>query len=80
MLLSDVGGFPEIAAAGAAELFPSGDVVALRGALQRLLADAPTRERLAAGAATAARDLYDWDRIAALHLELYSKLIGGGSR
>jgi len=80
MLLSDVGGFPEIAAAGAAELFPSGDAVTLRAALQRLLADAPARERLADGAAAATRDLYDWDRIAALHLELYAKLIGGGAR
>ena len=80
MLLSDVGGFPEIAAAGAAELVPSGDAAALRGALQRLLADASARERLASGAASAARDLYDWDRVAALHLELYSKLIGGAAR
>lgn len=80
MLLSDVGGFPEIAAAGAAELVPSGDAPALRSALQRLLADAPARQRLAAGAATAARELYDWDRVAALHLELYTKLIGGRSR
>ena len=80
MLLSDVGGFPEIAAAGAAELVPSGDAAALRSALQRLLDDAPARQSLAAGAATAARGLYDWDRVAALHLELYTKLIGGRSR
>ena len=51
--------------------------MALRAALERLLADAPARERLAAGAVTAARDRYDWDRVAALHLELYAKLIGG---
>ncbi len=80
MLLSDVGGFPEIAAAGAAELVPAGDVAALSAALQRLLADDAARQRLAQGAAAAARDLYDWDRVAALHLELYSKLIGGGGR
>jgi len=80
MLLSDVGGFPEIAAAGAAELVPAGDAAALRTQAQALLSDAAARQRLAAGAATAARDLYDWDRVAALHLELYSKLIGGGAR
>jgi len=80
MLLSDVGGFPEVAAAGAAELFPSGDAEALRSSLQRLLSDARAREKLAQGALAAARDLYDWDRVAALHLELYSSLIGGGSR
>lgn len=80
MLLSDVGGFPEIAAAGAAELVPSGDAAALRSALQRLLADDDARHRLAQGAVAAASDLYDWDRVAALHLELYSKLLGGGAR
>ena len=80
MLLSDVGGFPEIAAAGAAELVPPGDVSALSGALQRLLADDAGRSRLAEGAVSAARDLYDWDRVAAMHLELYSELIGGGTR
>jgi hypothetical protein len=48
--------------------------------LDERIADAPARERLAAGAVTAARDLYDWDRVAALHLELYAKLIGGGAR
>ena len=42
-VLSDVGGFPEVAAAGAAELVPPGDAAALRAALARLLADAARR-------------------------------------
>ena len=39
LLLSDVGGFPEVAATGAARTVPAGDSVALRAALQELLAD-----------------------------------------
>ena len=39
LLLSDVGGFPEVAATGAARLFPAGDAGALRDALRELLDD-----------------------------------------
>src|SRR5262249_9703518 len=39
LLLSAVGGFPEVAASGAAELVPPGDPAALHAALARLLAD-----------------------------------------
>ena len=39
LLLSDVGGFPEVAATGAARTFPAGDVGALRDALSELLGD-----------------------------------------
>ena len=39
LLLSDVGGFPEVAEGGAARCFPAGDAHALREALGELLAD-----------------------------------------
>jgi glycosyltransferase involved in cell wall biosynthesis len=74
LVLSAVGGFPEVAAAGAAELVPPGDAAALRAALVRLLADAPARERLAAGARRAATERYGWDAIARRHLDLYARL------
>ena len=74
LVLSAVGGFPEVAAAGAAELVPPGDADALRAALQRLLADPAARERLAAGARRAAHERYGWDAIARRHLELYARL------
>ena len=45
LLLSDVGAFPELAATGAARVFPAGRPEALRDALQELLADAAGRER-----------------------------------
>ena len=39
LLLSDVGGFPEMAATGAARTFPAGDAAALHEALRELLGD-----------------------------------------
>jgi glycosyltransferase involved in cell wall biosynthesis len=76
LLLSAVGGFPELAAAGAAQLVPPGDPQALHGALGALLADPDARERLAAGARAAASERYGWDAIAGRHLELYRTLAG----
>src|SRR5206468_9258717 len=51
LLLTAVGGFPEVAATGAAELVAPGDAAALHDAIARLLADPAARERLAAAAA-----------------------------
>jgi glycosyltransferase involved in cell wall biosynthesis len=76
LLLSAVGGFPEVAAEGAAELVPPGDPAALHDALKRLLADPAARERLAAGARRAAAERYGWDAIARAHLDLYARLRG----
>jgi glycosyltransferase involved in cell wall biosynthesis len=75
LLLSAVGGFPEVAATGAAELVPPGDAAALHTALIRLLADPAARERLAAAARTAAAGPYAWDAIAERHLALYRALV-----
>ncbi|MDX6689129.1 MAG: hypothetical protein QOG15_586 [Solirubrobacteraceae bacterium] len=74
LLLSAVGGFPEIAAAGAAALAEPGNPVALASALRRLLDDAGERAQLAAGARRAAAGQYSWDEVAARHLELYASL------
>lgn len=76
LLLSAVGGFPEVAATGAAELVPPGDPAALHTALTALLADPAARERLATAARTAAAGPYAWDAIAAQHLALYETLRG----
>ena len=76
LLLSDVGGFPEVAATGAARLVPAGDASALAAALGDLVADPAARDRLAAASAAAgAQDgPYGWDRIARAHLDLYRSL------
>ena len=64
LVLSAVGGFPEVAESGAAELVPPGDAAALHATLARLLGDAGARERLAAASAAAARERYAWEPIA----------------
>jgi glycosyltransferase involved in cell wall biosynthesis len=74
LVLSDVGGFPEVAAAGAATLVAPGDPAALADELTRLLGDRAARQRLAAGARAAAAGPYSWDAIAARHLALYGAL------
>jgi glycosyltransferase involved in cell wall biosynthesis len=73
-VLSDVGGFAEVAATGAAELVPTGDTEALRAALVRLIDDPDRRERLAAAARAAARDRYSWSAAATTTLALYRTL------
>lgn len=74
LLLTDVGGFGEIAAAGAAELVAPGDPAALHTALEALLADPDRRATLALAATHAAQTTYAWDAIAQRHLALYGML------
>jgi glycosyltransferase involved in cell wall biosynthesis len=74
LVLSAVGGFPEVAASGAAQLVPPEDPAALAQALAELIADPPARERLAAAAREAAAGPYSWDAIARQTLTLYEEL------
>jgi len=78
LVVSNVGGFPEIAAAGAAALVEPGDAEALAARLRRLLDDPGERVTLAAGARRAAAGPYSWDAIATSHRTLYESLIGDG--
>jgi glycosyltransferase involved in cell wall biosynthesis len=77
LLLSDVGGFPEIAAAGAARTFPAGDVVALRDALRELLSDRAARARMSERSLELAAGRYSWSEVGRATLELYRRLLGG---
>jgi glycosyltransferase involved in cell wall biosynthesis len=68
------GALPALTDGVGAILVPPADPAALAAALGRLAGDAPHRARLAAGAlALAAR--FDWDTIAATHLDLYRALM-----
>jgi len=80
LLLSAVGGFPEVAGHGAAALVAPGDPLALAQGLRRLVGDGDARARLAAGARAAAAGPYSWDAIAAAHLELYESLTAPPAR
>ena len=79
MLLSDVGGFPELAATGAARTFPAGDAAALHMALTELLADPNARAAMSEMARTAAAGPYSWEKIALQTLGLYGSLLGKGA-
>ncbi len=75
LVLSAVGGFPEVAEAGAARLVPPGDTAALASALSELSADEAARAELAAAAARAAAGPFSWDEAARRTLDLYRELI-----
>jgi glycosyltransferase involved in cell wall biosynthesis len=77
LLLTDVGGFPEIAATGAARTVPAGGPAALHDALRELLADPAARAELAANARAAAAGPYSWQQIAREHVRLYEQLSEG---
>jgi glycosyltransferase involved in cell wall biosynthesis len=76
MVLSAVGGFPELASQhGAARIVPPDQPAALAQALGELLADEAARAGLASAARRAAEAPYSWDRVAARTLGLYRELL-----
>jgi glycosyltransferase involved in cell wall biosynthesis len=77
LLLSDVGGFGEIAVRGAARAVPPGDPIALRTALRELLDDPHALAELTLRAGELARGQYAWDPIARRTLALYEQLLAG---
>jgi glycosyltransferase involved in cell wall biosynthesis len=74
-VLSDLGGFPEVAASGSARLVPPGDPEALAEALSEVLRDPAEHARLAAGARAAAVGPYSWRESAARTLALYRTIV-----
>jgi glycosyltransferase involved in cell wall biosynthesis len=75
LLLSDVGGFPELAATGAARTFPAGDAAALRAELRGLLGDEAALSAMATAARAAAAGAYAWESIAGETIALYDELL-----
>jgi glycosyltransferase involved in cell wall biosynthesis len=75
LLLSAVGGFPEVAAIGAARLVAPGDAAELATALSELTGDEAARAELAAAASRAAAGPFSWDETARRTLDLYRELI-----
>lgn len=76
IVLTEVGGFPEVAAEGAARLVPPGDPAALADVLRTLVADPDARERLGSHARAAARRSYSWDEAAVRTLRVYEQVTG----
>jgi glycosyltransferase involved in cell wall biosynthesis len=75
LLLSDAGGFPELAATGAARTVPAGDALALGAALAELLEDPASLGEMTICARAAAAGAYAWEAVARAHLELYERLL-----
>jgi glycosyltransferase involved in cell wall biosynthesis len=75
LVLSAVGGFPEVAAQGAARLVPPEDPAALAAALTELVGDEAARTALGEAAASAAAGSYSWDEAARQTLDLYRELL-----
>ncbi len=80
LLLSDVGGFPEMQSTGAARIVKAGDPRALGKALREMLGDRATLTEMCVRARAAANGRYSWKAIAAAHVELYERLLGAGGR
>jgi glycosyltransferase involved in cell wall biosynthesis len=75
-IVSDVGGFSELAATGAARLVPPGDATALGQAIEGLLVDERARGELMLAAHAAAAGPYSWEESARRTLALYRELVG----
>jgi glycosyltransferase involved in cell wall biosynthesis len=73
-VVSAVGGFPEVAATGAARVVRPDDPAAWREALSELLADPDERGRMAAAAQAAAQGPYSWEAAARATVALYESL------
>ena len=75
LVLSAVGGFPEVAEQGAARLVPPEDPDALAATLTELVTNEAARAQLAEAAAHAASGSYSWDEAARRTLALYEELL-----
>jgi glycosyltransferase involved in cell wall biosynthesis len=75
LLLSDVGGFPEVARTGAGRTFAAGDARALHDAILELLGDPGALSEMSRRARDAASGEYSWDEIGRRTLALYAELI-----
>jgi glycosyltransferase involved in cell wall biosynthesis len=76
LLLSAVGGFPEVAARGAGRLVEPGSVESLRAGLVGLLDDAEQRQRMGEAARRLARE-HSWAAAAQATERLYRRLLEG---
>jgi glycosyltransferase involved in cell wall biosynthesis len=79
LLLSALGGFPEIAARGAARLVEPGSVESLRAGLVELLDDDAERERMSQAARRLAREEHSWEHVAEATERLYRDLLESSS-
>jgi glycosyltransferase involved in cell wall biosynthesis len=75
LVLSAVGGFPELEPTGAARIVPPENPTALAAALAELVDDERARAEMATAASAAAAGPYSWDQVARQTLALYEELL-----
>jgi glycosyltransferase involved in cell wall biosynthesis len=75
LLLSDVGGFPDVAATGAARTVRAGDPAALGEALSELFGDPTALAAMTERSRAAVAQEYAWERIAERTIALYDSLL-----
>jgi glycosyltransferase involved in cell wall biosynthesis len=74
LVVSDVGGFGELAGTGAVRLVPPADTDALASALGELLSDRGARKRMELAAAAAVAGPYSWQQSARRTLMVYRQI------
>lgn len=75
IVLSDVGGFPEVAGLGGAVLFEPGNSEALASRLNQVLSDSGLRQRLGSRARELATTEYSWTRVGELTADVYRQVL-----
>lgn len=75
IVLSDIGGFGEVAQTGAGVAVAPDDPNALRAAIAELIDDEPARKRMGEAALAAARGAYSWELAARQTLAVYQSIV-----
>lgn len=76
-IVSDIGGLPDVVVGGETGLLaPPGDAVALRAAIERLLADADLRERMGEAARVRVRQAFSPDAVVPMFEGAYEAAVG----
>ena len=79
LVCSNAGSLPDLVG-DAALVAPAGDVTALVASLERILADAPLRQRLSTAGRAAARARFDWEAITTRHHDLLRSVAASSHR
>lgn len=75
VVASDIPGYRDVMTPETTMAVPPGDVQALVGAVESLLADEPRREAMGAAGRRLAQERYAWDAIAGRLVEIYEELV-----
>jgi phosphatidylinositol alpha-mannosyltransferase len=75
VVASDISGYRDVMTPETSISFPPGDVAALTGAVERLLADEPHRQEMGVAGRRLAQERYSWEAIGGRLGEIYESLL-----